>query len=460
VHLGQREADAGDVRHVVEEGVVPARALRTALEDVPGDDPGGEAVPVVALPAELPRRGPEGQRGVRDARADDDVGAALERLDDAPRAEVRVRRHHLLVERGERDALVEVAELHALRLEHGDPRQEVVPLDVRDPRSNAELRGELVELGGEPGGIQAAGIDHDPDAARDARAEHLLHLPEEGARVAGVRALQLVAEEDHERQLGEVVARQHVDRAALDHLAGRAQPVAVEAAAVRDAEHVVRGHGYSAHRGFRFWAKACMPSAASSEAKSARLVAVVTRNASSRESVGMRRTSCFASRTAFGPPSRTRPATSSTARSSSAAGTARWTSPTSTARAAEMRSPVRKSHIAFWMPSFGMQTAEMMAGITPTRTSLNANAALSAAMVRSHAAVRPSPPPKACPLMRPITGFGEFQIVFSTVTNGCSSPSVAVRPPDLRSAPAQNAAPAPVSTTVRTCGSASAVTRW
>ena len=102
----------------------------------------------------------------------------------------------------------------------------------------------------------------------------------------------------------------------------------------------------------------------------------------------------------------------------------------------------------------------MMAGITPTRTSLNANVAPSAAIVRSHAAVRPSPPPKACPLMRPITGFGELQIVFSTVTNGCSPPSAAVRPPLFRSAPAQNAAPAPVSTTVRTPGSASAVARW
>src|SRR6185369_8352304 len=67
VHLREREPDAGDVRYLVEERVVAARALRAALEDVAGDDPGREAVPVVARPAELPRRGAEGERGVRHA---------------------------------------------------------------------------------------------------------------------------------------------------------------------------------------------------------------------------------------------------------------------------------------------------------------------------------------------------------------------------------------------------------
>jgi hypothetical protein len=106
-----------------------------------------------------------------------------------------------------------------------------------------------------------------------------------------------------------------------------------------------------------------------------------------------------------------------------------------------MRSPVRKSHIAFCTPSFGMQSTEMNAGMTPTRTSLNANVAVSAASVRSHAAVSPRPPPNACPLMRPMTGFGAFQIVFRTVTKGCSAAASALlSPPDLRSARAERGA--------------------
>ena len=106
-------------------------------------------------------------------------------------------------------------------------------------RLDAEPRRELLELGGEPGGVEAAGVDDDLDAALDAGAEHLLHLAEEGARVAGVRVLHAILEEDHHRQLGEVVAGEHVDRPALDHLARGAQPVAVEAAAVGDAKDVV-----------------------------------------------------------------------------------------------------------------------------------------------------------------------------------------------------------------------------
>ena len=86
------------------------------------------------------------------------------------------------------------------------------------------------------GGIEPAGVDHDLDAALAAgRAPP----PRAGAgRCARSRARipQAILQQDHERQLGEVVAGQHVDRPALDHLARRAQAVAVEAAAVRDAQ--------------------------------------------------------------------------------------------------------------------------------------------------------------------------------------------------------------------------------
>jgi hypothetical protein len=57
--LGDRVADVGQVgdRTPVVQAVPPG-ALRTTLEDVPGDDPRGELVPVVGAPAELvPQRG-------------------------------------------------------------------------------------------------------------------------------------------------------------------------------------------------------------------------------------------------------------------------------------------------------------------------------------------------------------------------------------------------------------------
>jgi hypothetical protein len=56
--LGDRVADVGQVgdRTPVVQAVPPG-ALRTTLEDVPGDDPGGELVPVLGAPAELVRSG-------------------------------------------------------------------------------------------------------------------------------------------------------------------------------------------------------------------------------------------------------------------------------------------------------------------------------------------------------------------------------------------------------------------
>src|SRR5205085_1617724 len=89
-----RSLEAG---HLLEEGVVATGRLRAALDDVPGDDRSRERVPVVALPAVMPRRGPDHDGGIGHASGDDDVGASPERVGDAPPAEVRVRRPDLLI---------------------------------------------------------------------------------------------------------------------------------------------------------------------------------------------------------------------------------------------------------------------------------------------------------------------------------------------------------------------------
>lgn len=59
-----------------EAGVVAARRLGPALQDVPGDDSPREPVVRILLPPEAPGRGPGDQGGVGDAAGDDDVGAA------------------------------------------------------------------------------------------------------------------------------------------------------------------------------------------------------------------------------------------------------------------------------------------------------------------------------------------------------------------------------------------------
>ena len=91
----------------------------------------------------------------------------------------------------------------------------------------------------------------------------------------------------------------------------------------------------------------------------------------------------------------------------------------------------------------------IMAGATPTRTSVKANVLAVAATARSAAAMSPSPPARACPLTRAMTGTGlsTMHVRMSGIRFGAAPPRSA------RSAPEQNTVPAPVSTMARTSSS-------
>ena len=92
----------------------------------------------------------------------------------------------------------------------------------------------------ESGRVEAAGVADDLDAAVERLAQTGLELLEEGPRVPEGRVLQPVPAEDQHGQLGQVVAGQHVERTAGEHLVDRAEPVAVEAGRVADPDR--RGH--------------------------------------------------------------------------------------------------------------------------------------------------------------------------------------------------------------------------
>ena len=91
----------------------------------------------------------------------------------------------------------------------------------------------------------------------------------------------------------------------------------------------------------------------------------------------------------------------------------------------------------------------IMAGATPTRTSVKANVLASAATAMSAAAMRPSPPARAWPLTRTMTGtaLSTMDVRMAGMRLGAAVPR------SDRSAPEQNTVPAPVSTTARTSGS-------
>ncbi len=240
-HLRDREPRMAEVTHLFEKGVVPAGALRATLDDVAGDDAGGEAVPVVALPPEAPRRRAEGQRGIGDARADHEIGTALERRDDAPRPEVRVRAQDRLRQRAERRAFVEVRELLAARLQLAELRHQVVALDVRHGSLDAELAVERPRRLREPAGIQPARVHDDLDPTRLARGRDLLELPQKRPRIPEALILQPILQKNHQRQLGEIIAGQDVDRTALHHLPRRTEPVPIEPTTIRNPQYVRHG---------------------------------------------------------------------------------------------------------------------------------------------------------------------------------------------------------------------------
>ena len=136
------------------------------------------------------------QRGVGDAPGDDDVGTGGERGRDAEAAEVGIGGE------GARD--LEVAD--------------VVALDVGDLRVEPQAGRDLAEPVGETGGVEATGVGDDLHAALEGEAEAVLDLTDEGAGVAERGVLELVLAEDEHGELGEVVAGEDVELAALEHL--------------------------------------------------------------------------------------------------------------------------------------------------------------------------------------------------------------------------------------------------
>ena len=113
-------------------------------------------------------------------------------------------------------------------------RAYVVALHVRDGGVEAEPAGDLAQSIREAGRVEAAGVGDDLHAALEREPEAVLDLADEGAGVAEAGVLELVAAEDEHGELGEVVAGDDVQLAALELLAHRAEPVAVEAGAVAD----------------------------------------------------------------------------------------------------------------------------------------------------------------------------------------------------------------------------------
>src|SRR5690242_11897737 len=134
-----------------------------------------------------------------------------------------------------------------------------------------------------------------------------------------------------------------------------------------------------------------------------------------------------------------------------------FTSPISFASCASIRRPVRSRSRARLSPICRVRKTETIAGKNPIFTSVYPNFASGTAMVKSQSVAMPQPPASACPFTAAISGRGKLQMRrniramrresswFSCAVCCAMAASIS------RSIPAQNALPAPVTITTRTC---------
>ena len=95
--------------------------------------------------------------------------------------------------------------------------------------------GDLADPVGAAGRIEASGVADDLDPALDACRQHLFHLDQERRGVSEVAVAGPLLVQDQHRQLGQPIAGEHVDVAALHHLFRCRESIAEEPAAVGDA---------------------------------------------------------------------------------------------------------------------------------------------------------------------------------------------------------------------------------
>ena len=121
-------------------------------------------------------------------------------------------------------------------LQSVEAAEDVVAFDVGDPQVVAVACDQFAGCGGQPGGVEPAGVDDEPDPVRDEVLERRVEVLQERGRIALGAVLGARLAEDQHRDLGEVVAGEDVDAAGPGHVGHGRSAVTVEAGAVPDAD--------------------------------------------------------------------------------------------------------------------------------------------------------------------------------------------------------------------------------
>ena len=175
---GDGAADIGQVRYVLQAGMseVATADLGAAFEQVANCRGLGDAIPVIGLPAEGMAQRPHRQAGVGDSAAEDDVGALIQRLDDAIGTAVDIDRDHFAVElRGQPLLQIDVAAEQVVAQYAGDA--------CRFVACALQL---LAQARGGGGGVGGAAVGDDGDAGVQAGLQHRFEKVEQAQGVAAL----------------------------------------------------------------------------------------------------------------------------------------------------------------------------------------------------------------------------------------------------------------------------------
>ena len=206
-----------------EPGEVSARSLRSAFDDVSGDDGRGELVEVLAAPAEMRDCGADDDRGVGDPPSHHNVGTGREGCSDAEGTEISVGCH-------------DVATGHIGEVEFLGASDQVIAFNMSDRDVKSLFGRDLAELRGTTGGVEAAGIRDDPDALFLGETHTVLHLAYERLGIAGRGVFHPIPAKDEHREFGKVIAGEVIELAAFEHVAHRREAVAIKAGGVPHAD--------------------------------------------------------------------------------------------------------------------------------------------------------------------------------------------------------------------------------
>src|SRR5271166_5698995 len=126
-------------------------------------------------------------------------------------------------------------------------RKDVVATNVGDPQVVTAACNQFAGCGDQPGGVESARVDYEPDPVGDQVLERGIQMLQEGGRIALGAVFGPRLAEDQHRDLGEVVAGEDVDPARSCHVSHRRGAVPVEARAVSDTDWALSPSGCCCH---------------------------------------------------------------------------------------------------------------------------------------------------------------------------------------------------------------------